>query len=97
LKWKVIVVGLAGLAAGAAYIVRGMNPALFYRRRITMTIGAGFLAAPLDFVLQAGRQSFPETWWLSFDGRLSEWFYPAWAVIVTALIAGDVWLRGRGR
>ncbi len=96
LKLKAIVVGLAALAAVTAYLVRGLNPLLYYRRRITATIGVGIIVAPLDFALQFGRKHYPDQWWFQFDGRLSDWFYPAWALIVVGLIWADVRQR-RGR
>ncbi len=96
LKGKAILGGLAAVAALTAYFVRGLNPLLYYRRRITATIAGGFIAAPLNFALQVGRQRYPDLWWLQFDGRLSDWFYLAWALIVVGLIWADVQQR-RGR
>ena len=84
------------MAALTAYLVRGLNPLLYYRRRITAIIAAGFIAAPLDFALEFGRKHYAEQVWFQFDGRLSDWFYPAWAVIVAGLIWADVQQR-RGR
>ena len=96
LEWKAIVVGLAALAGLTAYFVRGLNPLLYYRRRITTVIAAGFIAAPLDFALQFGRQRYPDEWWFQLDGRLSDWFYPAWALIAVVLIWADVQQRRKG-
>lgn len=95
---KATVGGLAALAAGTAYFVRGLNPALFYRRNITLAIAVLFALPPLfDFAVQAGRQRYGEGWWLQFDGRQSDWFYPSVALVIIALIAGDVVLRWKGR
>ncbi len=95
-KGQAIVVGLAALAGVTAYLVRGLNPLLYYRRRITATIAAGLIAAPLDFALQVGREHYPDQWWFQFDGRLNEWFYLAWALIVVVLIWADVQQRREG-
>ena len=67
-----------------------LNPARYYRRRLSYVIPTGLLVNVAGVSFDAFLMSEPTLGWLRWDGAVSWSFNLAWAVVVGILVWGDL-------
>ena len=91
--WRMLVGGLTTLALIVFVVVLRRDPAGFYRRALSYVIVAGVGINALGFTFDAFVKHPSAEGRMTFQSATSDWFFPAWAVIVIALVFGDLRTR----
>ncbi|WLD11866.1 COR domain-containing protein [Planctellipticum variicoloris] len=90
---RAIVGGLAGVFLLVTGIVASWNPINVYRWWLCYVIPGGFLVQATGFTMTVWGGRGESSGGFRWDNSTSGWFFVAWALVVSSLIAGDVFTR----